>query len=411
VGRPRVVRAWLAWLPFLLDQEAFAGIRLVEPDGTAVAMVFTDADIHVEAGVVVAVLTSGFRNTGPDWVDARYVHPLPVGARVEAVEIRVEGHASGDGLPDETGGAEVRDIPPGGEVEVRTEIVLGPEFSAGEYRLDMELAGPTEETWDRDSEVHVTLHEGVPVHGLWSGTHPLQIRSLWTDSPHAEAAGPPRDRVAVTWTMAQDVPVARVLETPTGALWVAVEPARNGGCWEALSVEVPGPRAWEVGARPDGPLRLLLPRGSTRIVGRLGGKPFTIDVPRPIGKLLILPPIQHLSLASVRSVARDETGRGSPSAPGLPVPPASAAVKNGMHTNRRNLAYCFDRARRTQPDLEGRLELDLVIVRGEVTWTEVTYDATGSSSLASCVETTMRRLEFPPEVSMFVRVPYTLGGP
>ena len=250
------------------DDPGAATLRTLVLEHTSVV-----AEVH--AGLARVTLTQWFHNPYADTLSAEYLFPLPPDAAVDAMQLRcgarsIEGvvmerqaarRAYDEALADGRKAAlleqqrenlfrqHVANLCPGEEVEVTLQYVQQVARRDGEYRLDVPFSvGPrysppwvgdaaaldtphVREGQDFDLTVHI--EEGVPVGGLWSGTHDIVVPEdgSWGARVEVDASDdvPNRD-FALHWTLAGSEPLAMA---------VAHRPHAEEEGYISLSVEPP----------------------------------------------------------------------------------------------------------------------------------------------------------------------------
>lgn len=87
----------------------------------------------------------------------------------------------------------------------------------------------------------------------------------------------------------------------------------------------------------------------------------------------------------------------------------SAPVQIAMRGYRRQIRYCFESALSRDPTLSGRVTLELDIVDGEVTHTNISENTSRSISLAVCMTRRATRWSFPASVTEQIELPFSFN--
>jgi len=85
------------------------------------------------------------------------------------------------------------------------------------------------------------------------------------------------------------------------------------------------------------------------------------------------------------------------------------AVRAVVRGKSHQIKHCFERSRRGNPNLMGRLVASVVVTDGEVVAVGID-DSTGDATLGRCVARTMMRWQFPDEVSRTLSLPFVFTG-
>ena len=223
----------------LAATEPGPGLTLVRPDGTAVATpaLQTEYRLTVNGLVGRAALTQTYVNDTEDWVEARYLYPLPPNAAVDRLELRIdERRIVGEIQPKETARetfeaardagqvaglvdqhrpnaftTRVANVPPGARLSARIGFTVDVAFEDGRFRLRLPLVTPVrfhdtapllamDETGDwhiglapvapeaaeldqprtvgapiNPVTLHVAIDAGLPVETVGSPTHKVDV--------------------------------------------------------------------------------------------------------------------------------------------------------------------------------------------------------------------------------------------
>jgi hypothetical protein len=81
-------------------------------------------------------------------------------------------------------------------------------------------------------------------------------------------------------------------------------------------------------------------------------------------------------------------------------------VKKVVQKNAGQLKYCYETELKSNPDLNGRVEIEWNIAGGRVTAADVFANTTGDSELATCIVSKIKRWTFPPEIEGEVQWPF-----
>src|SRR5262249_60863076 len=112
-------------------------------------------------------------------------------------------------------------------------------------------------------------------------------------------------------------------------------------------------------------------------------------------------PSHSAAVAEAADTATPKDGRIS--AVGTQLPPQvedgkvdAAAIAREIHSRRRAIAACYERALKTQPTLAGKLVLRFSLAAaGTVTAADIDDDSLHSSEVAGCIRATVLRWRFP----------------
>jgi outer membrane biosynthesis protein TonB len=85
-------------------------------------------------------------------------------------------------------------------------------------------------------------------------------------------------------------------------------------------------------------------------------------------------------------------------------------IKSVVRKKKSQVQYCYEQSLKLNPNIGGRLEIEVNIQGGRVTSAKVVQNATGDSSIEGCVVSKVRRWRFPPEVSATIRLPFALSA-
>ncbi len=254
--------------------------NLITDEGLELVLEHTAFDVDIAGGLALVEVTQIYSNPFTDTVDASYVFPLPSDAAVHDLQLvcgervlssvvmereearqayetaRKEGRKAalleqqrpnlftqhvGGLCPGETVEVVLRYLEPVHEADGRASLTLpttvGPRFDP----LGAVEAQPPFVPSDRDGrslDVHFLVREGVPLDGLWSDTHDLDI--LFESSEEAEvqladADAIPNANVHLAWTLAGDSPRAHARWSP--------DPSRSGDGYLSIDLLPPRPDA------------------------------------------------------------------------------------------------------------------------------------------------------------------------
>lgn len=159
---------------------------------------------------------------------------------------------------------------------------------------------------------------------------------------------------------------------------------------DQLNDSLGGPRSSLAGDLEDariGPLQQLgADAPVAALANRTGSIEDRVDVP-------------VVSLASM--VAMDDTPvrRGPP----------GAVLRSAMKLYRRQVRHCYEVGMKADPNLSGRISLELDIEAGVVTAARIAEDTSGSEALGRCLLQRASRWSFPEDVSALVEMPFAFN--
>jgi hypothetical protein len=138
------------------------------------------------------------------------------------------------------------------------------------------------------------------------------------------------------------------------------------------------------------------PRGSSSRIGDL-----TVEIDRAeIGEVVVAaaPMTQPEPNQWVPSPIQQPPRRGAP----------SAAIRDHVRDYHRQIRSCYERQRRDDPSLSGRLEVEMDILGGRVIMAQVNHDTTGDQALVRCIEIRARTWTFPDDTDEKIVLPFVL---
>ena len=100
---------------------------------------------------------------------------------------------------------------------------------------------------------------------------------------------------------------------------------------------------------------------------------------------------------------------GAPPVPAGDSSPQDAeatAVRRTVERNFPQIAYCYEKALRRDPSLEGRMEVEWEVEQGRVTRTQVVRNDLNDARFESCVTRSIERWWFPASVEGKILYPF-----
>jgi len=138
------------------------------------------------------------------------------------------------------------------------------------------------------------------------------------------------------------------------------------------------------------------PRGGSSRIGDL-----TVEIDRAeVGEVVVAaaPMTQPEPNQWVPSPIQHAPRRGAP----------SAAIRDQVRDYHRQVRSCYERRRRNDPGLSGRLEVEVDILGGRVVMAQVNHDTTGDAQLIRCIELRARTWSFPDDTDEKIVLPFVL---
>lgn len=87
---------------------------------------------------------------------------------------------------------------------------------------------------------------------------------------------------------------------------------------------------------------------------------------------------------------------------------ASSAIKKVVRAKAGQVKYCYDQRLKENPNISGRIAVDVSISGGRVTGVVISENTTGDKGLESCVTRKIRAWRFPAEVEDDIYLPFAL---
>ena len=138
------------------------------------------------------------------------------------------------------------------------------------------------------------------------------------------------------------------------------------------------------------------PRGGSSRIGDL-----SVEIDRAeVGEVVVAaaPMTQPEPSQWIPSAIEQAPRRGAP----------SAAIRDQVRDYHRQIRSCYERRRRDDPSLSGRLEVEMDILGGRVIMAKVNHDTTGDLQLVRCIEIRARTWIFPEDTDEKIVLPFVL---
>jgi hypothetical protein len=87
----------------------------------------------------------------------------------------------------------------------------------------------------------------------------------------------------------------------------------------------------------------------------------------------------------------------------------SDAITKTVRKYLAQVTSCHDSSLKSNPNVKGRIVVDVEISDGKVTMAKVASNKTGDNGLGACIEKRIKRWKFPSDCSDFVSLPFALS--
>ena len=116
--------------------------------------------------------------------------------------------------------------------------------------------------------------------------------------------------------------------------------------------------------------------------------------------------------AAVSSAPKASVKKASLSTSGADVGGAEGAdaIKSVLRSKSGQVKYCYEQRLKENPNLSGRIAVEVSIAAGRVTSAVIVENTTGDSALESCVTRKIRGWRFPAEAEGDVYLPFALSA-
>jgi hypothetical protein len=114
------------------------------------------------------------------------------------------------------------------------------------------------------------------------------------------------------------------------------------------------------------------------------------------------------AVASSAPAARVPTGSISTGSIDMDDGESSDAIRKVVRAKSGQVKYCYDQRLKENPNISGRLEVEVSISGGRVTSVSILENSTGDSVLESCAQRKIRSWRFPADVENTIYLPFAL---